>query len=410
MRERRGSWLRRVAVATSLVAALCANVAASGEGAAAAPDAMRPLVAADNALGFRLLAELLAVDDGKNICISPLSIAIALQMTANGAGGETASEMTTALQLGTLARDDFNRANEHLYDSVTGNKKATLRIANAIFARRDVFDKAFLKRTRDSYAARVETLDFADPKSVPSSTSGAPIVPTARSWKSSKASIRSTSPSWSTPSISRPTGSTSSRRATPRRTISRSHPAPACAHPSCARAWISRASRARTSSPASSCTRTIASMIVFVPDAHGGLASFCARLTPAQWADWTAQFHSQENAQVVLPRFTLEYESVLNSALEALGMKMAFAAQADFGPMLAGGKRGLFISEVRHKTYVSVDEVGTEAAAVTSVRMTASAVIKPYLLIANKPFFYAICDDTTGAILFMGIVNDPRAS
>jgi serpin B len=91
-------------------------------------------------------------------------------------------------------------------------------------------------------------------------------------------------------------------------------------------------------------------------------------------------------------------------------MNQAFGPRADFGPMRAGGKRGCFISEVRHKTYVSVDEVGTEAAAVTSVSNSIGFVIDPYQLIADKPFFYAICDDTTGAILFMGIVNDPRSS
>ena len=104
---------------------------------------------------------------------------------------------------------------------------------------------------------------------------------------------------------------------------------------------------------------------------------------------------------MMLPRFKLEYEVTLNDTLEALGMGIAFSGGADFSGM---GPLGLFISEVRHKTFVEVNEEGTEAAAVTAVTMVEST--KPVFRV-DRPFFFAIYDTMTKTILFMGTVVEP---
>ncbi|RLB52554.1 MAG: serpin family protein, partial [Deltaproteobacteria bacterium] len=108
---------------------------------------------------------------------------------------------------------------------------------------------------------------------------------------------------------------------------------------------------------------------------------------------------------VYLPRFELKWETVLNDVLSALGMAEAFDPnRADFSGIVAAG--GLFISRVRHKTYVRVDEEGTEAAAVTSVEVGATSA-QPDIFRVDRPFVFVIHDNHSGALLFAGKIVSP---
>jgi serpin B len=104
----------------------------------------------------------------------------------------------------------------------------------------------------------------------------------------------------------------------------------------------------------------------------------------------------------------LEYEITLNDALKALGMGIAFDAnRADLSGII---KSSAFISEVKHKTLVEVNEEGTEAAAATSVGVFTTSAIQPrqpFRMIVDHPFFCAIRDNKTGTLLFMGSITDP---
>ena len=104
---------------------------------------------------------------------------------------------------------------------------------------------------------------------------------------------------------------------------------------------------------------------------------------------------------MILPRFKLEYEAELNDTLKAMGMEIAFGKDADF----SGIGRDLFISKVQHKAVVEVNEEGTKAAAATSVKVGVKSV--PPTFRVDRPFFFAIYDNTTKTILFMGIVREP---
>ena len=121
--------------------------------------------------------------------------------------------------------------------------------------------------------------------------------------------------------------------------------------------------------------------------------SFMINLNEANWEDWLSQFQDRRQ-EMVLPRFKLEYEANLNDTLEALGMGIAFGGGADF----SGMGPNLFISEVRHKTFVEVNEEGTEAAAVTAVVGVKSL---PPAFRVDRPFFFVIYDADTETILFM---------
>ena len=109
-----------------------------------------------------------------------------------------------------------------------------------------------------------------------------------------------------------------------------------------------------------------------------------------------------------VPRFRVESSFALADPLSQLGMGAAFAPdQADFSGMTGG--RDLYISDVVHKAFVSVDEAGTEAAAATAVMMAATAMEsdEPLALAVDRPFLFLIVDQPTGAVLFLGRVLDP---
>jgi len=116
--------------------------------------------------------------------------------------------------------------------------------------------------------------------------------------------------------------------------------------------------------------------------------------------------------EVMLPRFKVEYQVGLNDVLKALGMAEAFdPLRANFSGMaeLKTGGRA-YISDVTHKTFAEVNEEGTEAAAVTAVTVQVTSVQVPqekFIMKVDRPFFFAIRDNLTGAVLFMGSVRDP---
>jgi serpin B len=108
-----------------------------------------------------------------------------------------------------------------------------------------------------------------------------------------------------------------------------------------------------------------------------------------------------------MPKFEFESSFSLVSPLSALGMADAFSSKADFSGMT--GNRDLSIDDVIHKSFVSVDEEGTEAAAATAVimKLTAALPEEPVKMVIDRPFVFLIRDVQTGAILFVGRVADP---
>jgi serine protease inhibitor len=115
-----------------------------------------------------------------------------------------------------------------------------------------------------------------------------------------------------------------------------------------------------------------------------------------------------------LPRFKLEYEADLNTALTTLGMQITFdQGRADFTDICASSSiPNIYIDRVKHKTFVEVNEEGTEAAAVTSIGVMAAGLAfptpPPFSMIVDRPFFCAIRENKTGAVLFMGSIVDPE--
>lgn len=142
------------------------------------------------------------------------------------------------------------------------------------------------------------------------------------------------------------------------------------------------------------------SLYLFLPDRESNLQEFYKKLNRDNWETWIPEFR-KELVRVTLPRFNLEYDILLNAVLKSIGMGIAFTPQANFSKMCKGKA---WVDFVRHKSFIDVNEEGTEAAAATVVKMKKGAI---KVLSFDRPFFFAIRDKITGVLLFMGSVLEP---
>lgn len=146
------------------------------------------------------------------------------------------------------------------------------------------------------------------------------------------------------------------------------------------------------------------SMVLMLPS-EGQFSAFESGLSAEGLVDILAGLEAS-NVAVTLPKFSFESFFRLKDTLMAMGMVAPFGG-ADFSGMLEGG--GIFISDAYHKTFINVDEMGTEAAAATAIVMERGIMVPDYEFTADRPFLFLIRDRTTGAILFMGRVVNPAA-
>ena len=148
------------------------------------------------------------------------------------------------------------------------------------------------------------------------------------------------------------------------------------------------------------------SMTVVLPATTSSVDKVAATLTPDTWTALVSQFHDA-TSDLWLPKLKLEWERTLNDHLKLLGMHDAFVPDgADFTRMSTAAGRKLYIDKVKQKTYVDINEEGTEAAAVTSVGVSVTSL--PPSVRVDRPFIFVIREQLSGTILFMGkIVRMP---
>lgn len=147
-------------------------------------------------------------------------------------------------------------------------------------------------------------------------------------------------------------------------------------------------------------------MLILLPQKGVDPEALQAELNPETWREWTGSLQSRAGS-VQIPRFTLAYETDLIPVLRQLGMGIAFTNRADFSQMTS---EPAYISQVLHKAVIEVNEEGSEAAAVTGVIVSRTAMSReePFQFVADRPFWFAIRDTQTETVLFIGSVVDPR--
>jgi serine protease inhibitor len=150
-------------------------------------------------------------------------------------------------------------------------------------------------------------------------------------------------------------------------------------------------------------------MIVMLPVNGKNSQDVINSLSATNWKSWMESFEPKDPVVVTMPRFKFAFETKLNDVLKQMGMNKAFEPYvADFSKI---SDTDLYISSAVHKSFIDVNENGTEAAAVTSITFTTTSAgnepPKTYFYV-DKPFVFAITEKDTDAILFIGEVNHPE--
>jgi serpin B len=146
------------------------------------------------------------------------------------------------------------------------------------------------------------------------------------------------------------------------------------------------------------------SMYLFLPHAEGSVNQLVQDLNGENWKSWLGEFDEEEGFTVRVPRFKFDYERSLADDLKHMGLNIAFTDQADFSGI---STVDLQISDVIHKTYISVNEEGTEAAAVTAVVFEITSIGPPSEITFDRPFLFVITENSSKSILFIGKVAEP---
>ena len=370
------------------------------------------LVTANTKFGFKLFSEVLKEEVGKNVFVSPSSVALALAMTYNGASGSTQQGMAKALELQGLTLQQINSSNAALKALLENpDPKVQLAIANSLWANQNAsFKPDFLQRNRDFYKAKVSNLNFTD----------ASARSTINNWVKQNTNgkineiVQKISPdqvlflvnaiyfkgSWTNEFDRQQTQSY------PFSLLSGQQKQ----HPMMSQKgdyrYLENQQFQAVSLPYGNNGRI--SFYVFLPKENSNLKAFHQTLNAENWDKWMSEFNKREGS-IRLPKFKMDYDVTLNNTLKTLGMGEAFTEKANF----SGMGKNFAISEVKHKTFVEVNEQGTEAAAATSVEimpLSAPAPTEaPFKMVVDRPFFCAIRDNQTGSIVFMGSIAEPQS-
>lgn len=361
---------------------------------------------ADNQFGLKLFKELVSADPDDNIFISPVSIATALAMTANGAAGKTESELYETLGFEGLSREEINRSFQALIRYLTTlDPTVATKIANSIWYKQGIeFEEAFLQTNRTYFDAEISSLDFSKDESadiinqwVSDETNALidgivekPIDPELVMFLINAIYFKGEWTYQFEDSLTREQNfynQDGSENAVSMMNIYNEF------------GYYQTEQTQIVELPYGDKKY---SMLVLLPKADIAINDFVASLDNSILNDWTSLMEV-DTVILGLPKFTIEYEKSLKEALKALGIEEAFSPMtADFSGMRP--QKDLFISEVKHKSFIEVNEVGTEAAAVTSVEVGITSVGQQKFMSVNRPFVYLIRERDSGTILFVGKV------
>ncbi len=352
----------------------------------------------------------------QNLVFSPASIAIALAMTRTGARGTTATEMDTVLHVGdATALPHSMNALSAAFDSRTQQVAmpgsdpvdVTLNVANSLWGQQDLaFEKAFLDQLATEYGAGLQLVDYTtDPE-------GARKLINAWVNDATKQRIRELIPQGVITPESRLTLVNAIYMKAPwLNAFVKERTAPAAfttlAGSTVQAPFMQLAEELKYSKGAGWQAVELPyvgnelSMVLVLPDDGEALDSAVAAVPTVATTAATRQ------VTLSMPKFDIETTAELSTLLGAMGMPTAFTDSADFSGMTTKDK--LVISAVIHQANITVDEAGTEAAAATGVTMRATSanLNEPVALTLDRPFVFAIRDNPTGAVLFLGHIGDP---
>lgn len=366
------------------------------------------VIETNNDFGLKLLNTVFEAEEAPNIMISPASVSIALGMAYNGAEGTTRDAFEQVLNYQGLTREEINEITKELIHVLVTNVEGNLLdIANSMW-----YDKGFpvepefITLNSYYYDAEVNELDFRE----------AGAVETINNWVNSKTHgkideiIAEIDPEvmmilinaiyfncvWD---IEFDTDNTHQSNF-----YNEDGSLFGKVDMMQLESKLMVANTADFSAVELPYKNDKFSMLLFLPAEESSVDQLVDELDGEMWNSWLDDFTEQEEFTIYMPRFEFEYKRSLAEDLKEMGLDVAFTGQADFSGISA---IDLLISDVIHKTYIKVNEEGTEAAAVTAVVMELTSIGPANELRLDRPFLFAITEKSSKSILFMGKVAEP---
>ncbi|HEY4417062.1 MAG TPA: serpin family protein [Verrucomicrobiae bacterium] len=370
------------------------------------------LSAANNGFAFDLLKQIAMEQPGTNIFISPFSVSTALQMVGNGAAGETKAEMQRVLKTDGFETTELNEACRRVNQSLNSQSDVALNLADGIWYQKGIHLKSsFITHSEYFFGADPAAIDFKKPQSakiindwVEEKTQGKikdlfsfPFPPLTRMILANAIYFKG---KWAEPFDKK-------------RTKPRAYYLTDGEMKQTSMMWQSREFAYQETNDFQAVrlayTGNRLQMYLFLPTTNSSPQKLLVDFTGGNWRDKIVPQFSMRQGTLIFPKFKMDYELQLNAPLRDLGLKRIFDGNtADFSEM---ADEPLFVSEIKQKSFVEVNETGTEAAAVTGVRVTMLAdrmePPKPFSMIVDHPFLFVIADGQTQSILFTGIIFDP---
>ena len=366
---------------------------------------------ANNEFAFNLFEHINQNDADSSVFISPFSVGLALSMTQNGAVGGTLDAMKETLELDELTLEQINWGYKGLLNRLPNmDENVQLNIGNGIWydpLRVNVLP-GFLDANTQYYDSEVAPSDFQDPAS----------VDLINDWIENATEGNITDMLQSIPNdaimyiVNAIHFNGAWRNAfNPDNTITDNFQRGDGSMQTCQMmrmdAGFPYFSTPDYQAVDLAYADSLFSMTVVLPQFGVDVNELANNLSSGDWATWRNQFVYQ-NVFLRMPRFSMEYENELKDELTNMGMGIAFndpaaAGSPDFSNLgTAGGL--IYISKVKHKAFVDVNEEGTEASAATLVEIVAESSLAPPFMQMNRPFLFFIRETQTNTILFMGKV------
>jgi serine protease inhibitor len=365
----------------------------------------RSVVDASNAYSFALWRTINDSSRDSNVFVSPLSASFALGMTMNGASGQTYDEMRSALRLGDASLASIDSGYRSLIALLLSlDPTTTMEIANAIFYRNDFpFNQSFVTDVSTYFGAEVRAQNFTDTQGTLAAVNG---WAGARTHNRIPKVLDSVDPSTVMYLLNaiyfkgawRDQFEVAQTRDAPFHSVSGDEVA-RLMHRQGTIDYAETNAFQAVDLPYGDSAFT---MTVLLPKSGSSVESVAASLTPDAWRSLAASFRPHE-VDLFLPRVTLSWKRGLIPDMKLLGMHAAFT-NADFTRMSPRG-RELVISLLQQNTFVTIDEEGTEAAAVTTVGVTLTALPVTTPVRVDRPFVFVIRERLSGTVLFMGKIT-----
>ncbi len=365
-----------------------------------------------SSFGLQIFKSISQAAPDSNLFISPLSISMALSMALNGASDSTYSALRNTLGFETLTLEEINTNYKSLIGLLQGlDPDVIFEIANSIWYRNTyLFNQKFLNDNQNYYNALVTASNFNDPNT----------VHVINNWVKQKTRNKITSiiaqidpeiimillnaiyfkGTWTYEFDKKLTQ-------VDQFTVSGGYTVPC-------KMLKQSGDFGYYQNDQFQCVdlpygNGIFRMTILLPVTNNSVNSFISGISKEQFDTWTADMTIRRGT-VLFPKFKFAYERRLNDVLSGLGMEIAFIpGAADFTNLDSVNGRDIFIHSVRHKSFVQVDEEGTEAAAVTSVEFGVTSVSPNdrFYFLANRPFVFVIRESRANTILFIGKVMNP---